>query len=454
MKQNINSILKDVLEKINPSKEELNSIEKFLKNFIDETAQKFKSLKIDAEIFVGGSFAKKTLTKKGIYDIDVFARFDEKYRGEDISKLLEKAVGKIKKTKVSKIHGSRDYFKVEPEGEDFFIEIIPVLKVKNPKEAENITDLSYFHVNYIKRKLQTEKMFEEVRLAKAFCHAHKCYGAESYINGFSGYAIELLVYHYKGFLNFAKAMTKDVRKSEKGFKNLWSKEYEKKWEEMRKKIIIDIEKLYKNKLELNMNMNSAKMGSPIVLIDPTYKERNALAALSKETFENFQEACRKFLKHPSAEMFETKKIDFEKEKKNAQKNRYEFIQFEAVTDKQEGDIAGSKLVKFYKHLGSEIEKFYEIKKEDFEYGGEKEAEFFFVVKNRKEIVVSGPETKDKRENIKRFRQRHRDIFEKKGKLYAREKNSKKIEEFTKGWMNANSQKMLEMYITELRIYQN
>ncbi|MCL5018184.1 MAG: nucleotidyltransferase domain-containing protein [Candidatus Pacearchaeota archaeon] len=427
MKQNINKILNDVLMNINPSKEELNSIEKFLKNFISETEKKFRVLKIDAEIFVGGSFAKKTLTKKGIYDIDVFARFDEKYRGKDISKLLEKAIGKIKKTKISKIHGSRDYFKAEPEGEDFFIEIIPVLNVKNPKEAENITDLSYFHVSYIKRKLRTEKMFEEVRLAKAFCHAHKCYGAESYINGFSGYAIELLVYYYSGFLNFVKAMAK-----------------------IKDREIIDIEKLYKNKLELNMNMNSAKMGSPIVLIDPTYKERNALAALSRETFENFQEACRKFLKNPSAEMFETKKIDFEKEKKNAQKGRYEFIRFAALTDKQEGDVAGSKLVKFYKHLGNEIEKFYEIKKKDFEYGGEKEAGFFFVVKNRKEIVVSGPEIKDKKENIKKFKMRHKNVFEKKGRFYAKEKNSKKIEEFVKDWMNANSQKMMEMYIRELR----
>jgi tRNA nucleotidyltransferase (CCA-adding enzyme) len=64
MKQNINQILKEVLININPSKEELNSINKFLKEFIDEVEKKFKVLKIDAELFVGGSFAKKTLIKK------------------------------------------------------------------------------------------------------------------------------------------------------------------------------------------------------------------------------------------------------------------------------------------------------------------------------------------------------------------------------------------------------
>ena len=425
MKKNINQILKNVLDKINPSKEELDSMNKSVKIFISELEKKLKTAKINAEVFVGGSFAKKTMIKKGLYDIDIFVRFNEEYKGKDISKVLEKFIGKGKN--VSLIHGSRDYFKIEPEGKNFFMEIIPVIKVKNPKEAENITDLSYFHVNYVKKKLRTEKMLDEIKIAKAFCHANKCYGAESYINGFSGYALELLIINYKSFLSLVKAIIK-----------------------LEDKKIIDIEKLYKNKLEINMNMNSAKVTSPIVLIDPTFKERNALAALSGETFENFQEVCKKFLKNPSMEMFEAREIDFEKEKKNAKKNNFEFILLESKTDKQKGDVAGSKLVKFYKHLSKELEKFYEIKNKGFEYNGEKEAKYFFTVKKRKEVIFSGPEVKDKSENIKRFKMRHKDIFEKKGKLYAREKLDKKINEFFKDWINANSQKMIEMYISEIK----
>ena len=37
-----------------------------------------------------------------------------------------------------------------------------------------------------------------------------------------------------------------------------------------------------------MNLNASKLNSPIILIDPTYKQRNTLAALSNETFENFK----------------------------------------------------------------------------------------------------------------------------------------------------------------------
>lgn len=433
----INEILEEVLIKVNPSKEELNHIDKFLKNFISKLEGKLKN---NAEVFVGGSFAKRTMIKKGQYDVDVFVRFNEKFKGKDISKLTEKAIKGF--GKVTKVHGSRDYFQINIDP-SFFIEVVPVMKIKNPKEAGNITDLSYFHVSYMNKKIgsgtksqasssknrerKTEKIFEEIRLAKAFCHANKCYGAESYIQGFSGYALELLVYHYGGFLNFVKAMTK-IKAGE----------------------IIDIEKLYKNKHEIEMNLNSAKRISPIILIDPTYKERNALAALSSATFEKFQEVCKKFLKNPSEKFFENQKIDLEKIKDNAKKNNSEFILIEAKTDKQEGDIAGSKLVKFYRHLGGEIERLYEIKNKEFEYNGKKEARYFFVVKNRKEIILNGPNIKDK-ENVSAFKKMHRDTFAKGERIYAREKITKKINEFVNHWKLKNKEKLKEMSVTELEI---
>ena len=424
MKESV--IFKEILEKINPSKEELKSIEKFLKDFIKNLSLKLKTSKIKAEVFVGGSFAKKTMIKKDKYDVDVFVRFDESFIGKDISKVLENVLKKMK-NKFSIIHGSRDYFKIDVN-EYFFLEIIPVIKVKNPKEAENITDLSYFHVGYIRKKVKTEKMLEEIRLAKAFCHANKCYGAESYIHGFSGYALELLVYYYGSFMKFIKAITK-IKDS---------------------KEIIDIEKLYKNKYEVSINLNSAKMSSPIVLIDPTYKERNALAALSQEKFNGFRGTCINFLKKPSLRGFEIQKIELEKVRKKADKNKLEFIELKAETDKQEGDIAGSKLVKFYNHLSEEIKKFYEIKDKDFEYDGKKSAEFFFVVKNRGEILFEGPQIKDKNSVIK-FRKKHKKTFVKKGRIYCKEKFTDKVEKFVKEWKSKNCQKMIEMHIMNLEI---
>ncbi len=426
MTNKVNSILKEILIDINPSKEELKSIDRFLKEFISNFEKKLKANRIDAQVFVGGSYAKKTMIKKGRYDVDVFVRFDEKYRKQDISKLTERILRSFKSGNIISIHGSRDYFKINVNS-IFFVEIIPVLKVKNPKEAENITDLSYFHVNYIKKKLKTEKIIEDVRLAKAFCHANKCYGAESYINGFSGYAIELLVHYYKGFLNFVKAM-----------------------EKIKGKEIIDAEKLYKNKYEIAMNMNTAKMTSPVVLIDPTYKERNALAALSHETFRKFQEACRKFMKNPSREAFELKEIDLERIKKNAEKSKFEFILISTETEKPEGDVAGSKLIKFYRHLNQEVEKSYNVSNSGFDYRGEREANFFFVARKKSEIIQQGPNTKD-RDNVSIFKKHHKNTFIKGKRIYARDKFDKSIRQFIEDWKKTNSVKIREMHIKNLEI---
>ena len=120
-----------------------------------------------------------------------------------------------------------------------------------------------------------------------------------------------------------------------------------------------------------MDINESKLQSPIILIDPTFKQRNALAALSKDTFDRFKKECEKFLKTPSIKSFESQKTDLEKIKKDARKNKFEFILLKATTNRQEGDIAGGKLLKFYNHLESEITRVFEIKKKGFNYNGKK-----------------------------------------------------------------------------------
>jgi len=311
MTNKINSVLAEVLGKIVPEKEEIFEIERKLKEFLSDFRKKIKKKKIDAEVFVGGSFAKNTIIKKEYYDIDVFLRFDKKYANKDISGITKKILSRTKK--VQEIHGSRNYFRVKIS-QSFFIEIVPVLKISNPKEAENITDLSYFHVKYVNKKTKNKKIFDEIRLAKAFCHANNVYGAESYISGFSGYGLELLIYHYKTFINFIRNMEK-IKENEK--------------------LVIDIERHYKNKKDILLDINSAKLLSPIIFVDPTYKHRNALSALSAETFGRFKEACKEFLKNPSVKAFEIKKINLEGIKQKAKKNKNELIILKAATDKQE-----------------------------------------------------------------------------------------------------------------------
>ncbi len=419
-----NLIFKEVLEKIEPPKETIKFIEDSLDDFLKKINKKIKSSKIKAEVFIGGSFAKKTVIKKDYYDLDIFVRFDKKYKDENLSELTFKLLKGIKN--ILKIHGSRDYYRVKLSP-DFFIEIIPVLKVKTPKESENITDLSCSHVKYINKKIKSQKILDDIKIAKAFCHANNCYGAESYIGGFSGYALELLVYHYKGFSKLLKEIVKS-----------------------KDKIIIDTEKHYKNKRIILMDLNSSKLISPIILIDPTHKQRNALAALSNETFEKFKKSAKQFLKNPTTKFFEIQKTDLEKIKTQAQKNKFEFILIESKTNKQEGDVAGSKLLKFYKHLTIEIEKYFEIKNKGFNYNHKQSARYFFTVKKKKEILFNGPDIKDK-SNIKKFKSQHKKTFIKNKKIYAKEKIDFTINEFIKKYKTKNKKIIKEMYVRGLKV---
>ncbi len=438
MTRKINSVLKEVLEKIRVPEDDTKKIKDSLKEFLKKLDKEIKKSKIKAEVFVGGSFAKDTMINKGNYDIDIFIRFNKKHGDSELSKLTEKILKGVRAKRVQKVHGSRDYFRIKIT-DNITFEIIPVRKIRKPEDAENITDLSYSHVKYIKKALKSEKrnLSDDVRLAKAFCYANKCYGAESYINGFSGYGLELLVYHYKGFLNFLRAVSKA---------NLKSKE--------KNKIVIDIEKQYKNKGRVLIDINSAKLQSPIILVDSTYKRRNVLAALSEETFREFQKEAKKFLKNPSVKAFEPKKLNLEEAKKKAKKKGNEFIFLETKTNKQKGDIAGSKLLKFYNHLKKEIKKYFKIKSSDFEYDEQykkgKTARFFFVVKRKKEILIKGPALKQK-EHVKRFKVKNKPIFTKKGRVYSKKKINFTLKKFIKDWKKKNKRQIKEMSVSGLKI---
>jgi tRNA nucleotidyltransferase (CCA-adding enzyme) len=425
MNKEVKIILNQILEKIEPPIKDLEFIEEELKKFLKKLKLKIKFLKIDAEIFIGGSYAKKTLIKKNKYDIDLFLRFDKKYKG-NISELTFKILEDFKK--VLLIHGSRDYFNVEISPFAFF-EIVPVLKINNYRMVENITDLSYFHVKYINKKIKNKKILDDIKIAKAFCYANNCYGAESYIRGLSGYSLELIVYYYGGFFKFIKSIAK-------------SKSNE--------KIIIDIEKQYRSKSLILLDINESKLKSPIILIDPTYKQRNTFAALSDETFERFKKICQDFLKNPSIKFFEEKKIDLEEIKNNAKKNRLEFVLIEARTIKQKGDVAGSKLLKFYKHFEEEFSRFFDIKNKGFNYNGNKSARSFFVVKPKKEILIKGPFVGDDK-NIKKFKKKHKITFVKNKKINTKQKIDFTLKEFFNHWKKKNNRKIKEMYVEKLEL---
>ncbi|MFA7707832.1 MAG: nucleotidyltransferase domain-containing protein [Candidatus Pacearchaeota archaeon] len=417
---NINQLLREQIELIKLNKETMDRLNRDANNFVKELSERLKKNKIIADVFIGGSLAKKTIVKKDGYDIDIFVRFDKKYKDEELSDILGKVLDKSAK----RIHGSRDYY--QQKVNEVIMEIIPVIKIAKQQDARNIMDLSYFHVAYINKTInKNKKLSDEIILTKTFAHAQDCYGAESYIHGFSGYSLELIICYYGGFLKFIKEIVKSGKN----------------------KIIIDSAKFYKNNNEILRELNESKINSPIILIDPTFKERNALAGLSDETFERFKEAGKRFLKNPSSSFFNKK--DIQKELKNKYGNK--LIILGVKTNKQAGDIAGSKSKKFFEYFCRELNKDFKIKINEFNYNEDKNTAYFFIVIEKKnDELIQGPPIIET-DFLKNFKKAHSNAFVKGKFAYVKIKHDLSFNEFVKKIKTRRGNILNQMSIREIKL---
>lgn len=350
---------------------------------------------IEAEVFVGGSYAKGTLMRGEAYDIDVYLRCaDVTTPTHPILLSVVQEVCSAHSLEYTPIHGSRDYFRIQ-YASNIILEIIPVLAIATPVDAQNVADASYAHTNYVRKKIKkSKKLVHEILLSKQFCKAHNLYGAESYIRGFSGYALECLIIHYGSFVRMVQSLAKSTEK-----------------------IILDPMKQYKNKQTILISVNESKLQSPIVLIDPTWKERNVLAALDKGTFAKFQVVARAFLKKPSFSFFTPRVIDTALLAQSARAKKAELVMVLLETQKQVGDIAGTKLKKFSEFLESVLTKEFSVLSSEFVYAGSHEATVYYIVKPCKPQFRKGPLLTMKK-HVERFRKEHPRAIVKKGRLYA------------------------------------
>ena len=426
-------ILKEELEVIRVSKQEKDALNKVVELVSKTIKTKVSKLNIKAELFVGGSFAKGTLIKKKSYDIDLFLRFDQQYSEEQMREKFRKIFFWFKvpkhRTKVRLIHGSRDYYQIFlKQHKNICIEVIPVLKITKHEQARNVTDLSYFHVNYVKKQLKSKpELVNEILLMKAFCHGQKCYGAESYVSGFSGYGIELLIIHYGSFI---KVLNELINYSQR--------------------MIIDLVGYYKTVEEVVKSMNHAKIQSPIILIDPTFKKRNVTSALSKETFARFKIVSKEFLEHPSIDFFVDKPIDISEFKKISWDNEGIFAVIEIKTSKQPGDIAGTKLLKFAKFLTLEISKSFDIIRRDFGYDDKKTARIYYILRRKKEIVIAGPLISYK-DAVEGFKKAHPVWYIQNKRIFSARPTDVSIKEFLKHFKKSYRKTIKEMSIKKVKL---
>jgi len=382
----IKSILDDVLKEIQPDKNYEKEIFEKLNSIIKKINQNQKNIKA----VLGGSGAKGTWLKT--FDADIFVLFDYskfKDKSDKLSDILEKILKKKFKN-VTRLHGSRDYFQIRQN--NFTFEIIPILKIQKSEQSRNITDVSPLHSRWV---LRHKKVINDMKLTKQFCQSQNIYGAESYIRGFSGYVCEILTVYYGSFVNLIRNAAK------------WPN-----------KLVIDIEKYYKGK-DVFKIVNTSKLISPLVVIDPVQKDRNAAAALSTEKFEGFKKVAKDFLYNPSKEFFvkqDTKSLFLKLKSKD---KKAIILTVSPLSGKI--DVVGSKLLKIYEFLSQQAQKHdLKIIKSDWEWDKKSDANFYFLFGKGKlsaNIEIEGPPISIK-QHAEQFKKRHKKTFIKKGRLYA------------------------------------
>ncbi len=366
-------ILKQVLEEITPSREERAATLKTVNTFLTALNKSLSKNKLSARAVLGGSYAKDTWLK-GDYDVDIFVKFALKHKKDNLSSLLEKA---LKPWKAEKVHGSRDYFWVHEK--KFRFEIIPVLAIRRAEDAENVTDFSPLHVQWVNKN--GKKYKDDIRLFKKFCKAQGVYGAESYIRGFSGHVVDILVIYHKGFLPLLKAAAR--------------------W---KPKTIIDYYHHF-DKKALFM-LNKSKIQGPLIIIDPVQKERNAAAALSYDKYDGLVAAAKKFLKKPSKDFFVETEIDLGKLAK-----RGHLVHVCAKAPKGKEDVVGTRLLHVFEYIKRCLEDF-GLVASGWRWNKGAEAEFWYVVKQEKlppTMTRAGPPLELK-SAVEKFKKAHKKTF--------------------------------------------
>lgn len=381
---NIDKVMESALKGVKPTSKE----QKELDSTISYVVEKLESvLGKEVVVNVGGSTAKGTWLK-GNADVDIFTRFDYYlFKDKDISRILKNRLSKIWKT-FETLHGSRDYYQKKVKGIVF--EIVPVLFINNSSKAENITDISPLHAEWV---IRHDKYSDDVRLIKAFAKAQSFYGAESYLKGFSGYVLEILTIYYKGFKKLILAASK--------------------WKTGE---IIDIEKHHKN---VYSELNESKLHSPIIVIDPVQPGRNAAAALGVEKFNKFIDSAGEFIKNPSKDFFIKKPTRIEDLKNKARGKKLVLIN--AVPKEGKQDVVGSKLLKAYDHIRKHlIINEFMIEESNWYWDKKDKCLFWYILDNDKVSKYKkwiGPPVKNK-EHASRFKQKYKNAEVKNGKLIA------------------------------------
>jgi len=272
--QRIKGVVRSILPEIRPKKVDTKKAYAMFEKAKGYLKTCAKRLNIPGKVVLTGSLAKGTFLK-GNHDIDIFLLIPISY---DIDRDFVNKLGDCLKNKMDRIE--LDYAQhpyISANIGSWVLDMVPAYDIEDMSHKKSAVDRTVFHTKYVLSHI-SDKQKDEIRLVKQFLKANNLYGAEMRTEGFPGYLCELMIIHYKSFIGFLEGILD--------------------WEIGK---FIDIEEYYKES-------SNHSFDHPLVVVDPTDKNRNVASALSLENFLRLKVIVKQFLEKPSLRYFKIHKI--------------------------------------------------------------------------------------------------------------------------------------------------
>ncbi len=263
------SLLDGVRRRLRPGAAEILLLERVRDSVFERL---HKVVPKSVEIGLMGSSAKGTSLKSNL-ELDIFLMVPTSMSHREMGK---KAVAWARKAmrgcKTELSYAQHPYLKAYVGGVK--IDIVPCYKIERAEGMGSATDRSQLHVKWVGERIRPAQQ-DDVRLLKQFLKSLGIYGAQSRVEGFSGYLCELLILHYGSFVKTLEAAGE--------------------W----KQPVLDPAGHHADPAALRARFAGAAM----VLIDPVDPERNVSAVVSHTSLSRFILAARGFLAKPGLSYF-------------------------------------------------------------------------------------------------------------------------------------------------------
>ena len=268
MSSSINEIILKAISLAEPTAAQAKRGNQIASRLLSKVRRLARTHHLHPKVIMGGSFAKGTWLSDSL-EMDIFLLFPKEI---DAKELEREGLLLAKKSLV----GNRPRLRyaqhpyVEAFIQDFRINLVPCFETKLG-DWKSAADRSPFHTLYMNKHL-TQKLKKEVRLLKMFMKRVGVYGSEIKVQGFSGYACEVLILKYRTFLSTLENVSR--------------------WNE--REVVC---------IEQSASTKADQVKGQLILLDPIDSNRNLGMAISPQKIGQFVLSSGSFISLPGMRFF-------------------------------------------------------------------------------------------------------------------------------------------------------